>query len=269
MNRSQFHAMSSTLAAVMCSIQASCHPAAPPKAPPTAEVRAATTPEPTSAGPPLPADRLPTPEKAFEHVLFTKDVEIAEYGYWWHPEKLVPIKGGFALLMSWAEDSCHACQPTLGVAYFHPVDGHWRQYGLWENVYQDGWDGHFRNMEVIEVGQPDPTVAVHGGWFGEGCNVDAMGLVELTPEAPIMRIVRAPLGADNGGQTANPKYRIGYDAAISPLEGRPGLKIRYHGELARKRPVDATVVYSGSGQRWRPHPRIFKGDCANYWSDTE
>jgi hypothetical protein len=223
--------------------------------------------------PPAPAPQVPsqggfpTPDEAFKLVRFRTEVEVARYGYPWHPEKLVPIRGGFALLMSWAEDSCHACKPTLGVAYFHRRDGRWKPYGLWDNLYQDGWNGSFGDMEVIDIGQPNPTVAVHGGWFGEGCDVDGMGLVELAPDRPIMRVVRAPLGAGNGGQTSDPKYRMGYEATVSPLRGRPGLKIRYRGELERERQIDVTVIYTGPGRRWTAHPHIFKADCANYWMD--
>lgn len=249
-------------------IQSGCHPAGRPYGDTAARPTGAAA----SSSPPAPlltaASDLPTAEQAFRLVRFRTRIKPAEYGYPWRPEKIVPIRGGLALLMSWAEDTCHGCKPTLGVAYFHRSDKGWALTDVWEDVYQDGWNGQFAKLDMLDAGLPNPAVAVHGGWFGEGCDVDGLGLVELAPEGPTVRVVRAPLDSDNGGDTHDPARRMHIRATIIPLKDQPGLKIRYRGFLGRHRHVDTTVTYTGPGIPWTPQPQVFTGDCAEYWRDS-
>lgn len=247
-----FVALALAAVSVGCKPVAKIQPAAPHAA-------LKPAPKPVSRAP---AAEFPTLKEAF--ALAPDRARDKGWEYPLHADKLVPIKSGFALLMSGSEAACVACAPRLSVVYFHRQGDRWAPYHTWRNFYQDGWNGRFGQMDLIDVGQPNPTIAVHGGYFNQGCMVDAIGLIELAPSGPILRVDRAPMGSS--GADSDDIY---YDASITPLKGRPGLRIRYFGVLEHSKPIDTTVVYSGAGLRWRPHPGILKQDCAGWWKDAE
>lgn len=239
------------------------------KAPPKSASAPARTPAPVQPAavakrivlpPAIPAPPgFPTVEEAFR--LAPHEVDDSGWSEPLRGDGLIPTRGGFALLVRGAEDECHACSGTLNVVYFRRVDGRWAPYRQWADVYEGGgWGGNYE-VETIRLGRPNPTLKLSYSYGNGGDFGTYISILELTPARPILRIDEVQTDEDNSGAAETPEQACFIDSEIRPLRRGQGLAIHYTGARAGHVKVDAVVHYSGTGDRWRPHPRAFDLSC--------
>lgn len=210
-----------------------------------------------AAKPPL------TMDQAFDLVR-DRVVDQVDGEYYWVPASpawLEPIQGGVALVAAAGPLNCHMCRAEISVFYLRPSSEGWAVAGAWRKILEEGTWGKVGDIAPIDLGSGNPALSFTDGFMNEGCYLESLWVMELTPQRPIVRF-GAPLMSDNLGEYggADPRSFM-VEATVSRLSDRPGLQIRYKGNLPHSRPVDRTVRYAGPGDTWWAKPGEFTDHC--------
>lgn len=178
------------------------------------------------------------------------------------PVLFVSLGGGrYSLVMEGAPDECHGCEARVGIAYFAVApNGAARVTGVWPNLYEGGSTGHLSEETLLRLHGGRLAVKVEGGFSGQGWDDGDFAVIELTPSRPVLRLV-APYGVNNGAAGLPTTQNVSVEADLTPLKGRVGAAIRYHGYGVGHRRIERTVTYVEAGPgRWRPTTRPFDND---------
>jgi hypothetical protein len=251
------------------SVAAGCKDRPPSPAPPPAPPSSAQPIPPLPAESPTKAADLspsiaappgyPSVEQAF--ALVPRGVDDSGWRYPLQGDGLVPIKGGFALLVRGAEEDCHGCKGRLDIVYFDRTAHGWKARRRWTKVYEGGaWGGNF-SLEPFRLAGAGPAIQLSSGFMQGGRSDSYVSIVELTPARPILRLDEAPAGYENSGAAETADQACAIESRMTPLQAGQGVAIHYTGSRSHHVKVDALVRYFGKGDRWKAHPRPFDLDC--------
>ena len=159
---------------------------------------------------------------------------------------LIPVEGMLILVtdgFNLAETGTSS--GLVSVHYFQREGEHLRPVGAWPNLSQAGSNGRISGANLRRDLLQDPTLMVKGGWMGQGCSVDFVELIELTPQAPILR-ASVQTGYSWTGQDEDGNELPPTELSSTIIRTAKGFKVVYTGEVSR------TVEYVKRGDKYEP-----------------
>jgi hypothetical protein len=155
----------------------------------------------------------------------------------YRPARLIPLTGGVLALVSDAEtEPCRACFGALAVHYLRRDAGGFRVLGAWPallNGSSFGAPPRWTRRDDLFAG---PALEAVAGGAVQGCAVERVALVELTPERPLVRAEGVLTAYDGPEGVLRGAIRPGVRGRDF-LAGYPGLSVRYALSGARYVPV--------------------------------
>ncbi|CAN5404452.1 hypothetical protein BH10PSE1_BH10PSE1_35210 [soil metagenome] len=160
--------------------------------------------------------------------------------------KLIALGGDrYALISSGdLEDAAHVDAGALAIHYLKRTPTGFERTGSWPEFV---WDGSFGNAPLWEPRTDitaDPAILMTGGGTWQGYTCEWTSLIELTPQAPVMRTESFPTGYDSGGATMDPKDARTMTATVVPDQKGRSFIVRYSGART------ASVPYALTGNRY-------------------
>ena len=136
-------------------------------------------------------------------------------------------------------------QGMVSVHYFKLEGDRLRTVGGWPNLSQSGSNGRILGASLRRDLLQNPVLMVMGGGMQQGCGVEFVDLIELTPQAPILRASVQTgyswTGYDEDGNELPPT-----ELSSTIVRTSKGFKVVYTGEVSR------TVEYVKRGDKYVP-----------------
>ncbi len=159
---------------------------------------------------------------------------------------LIQLGERLALVSDGHEDNeTGVAQGLVSVHYFQREGEHLKAVGAWPNLSQTGSNGRISGASLRRDILQNPVLLVRGGGMQQGCGMAFVDLIELTPQAPILRASVQTgyswTGRDEDGNELPPT-----ELSSTIARTAKGFKVVYMGEVNR------TVEYVKRGDNYVP-----------------
>ena len=179
-------------------------------------------------------------------------VQVGESAYTYTPTEiegqtgLIQLGERLALVSDGHEDNeTGAAQGLVSVHYFQREGQRLQTVGSWPNLSQTGSNGRISGASLRRDLLQNPVLLVRGGGMQQGCGMAFVDLIELTPQAPILRATVQTsyswTGQDEDGNELPPT-----ELSSTIARAAKGFKVVYMGEVSR------TVEYVKRGDKYVP-----------------
>lgn len=159
---------------------------------------------------------------------------------------LIQLGDRLALVSDGREDNeTGAAQGLVSVHYFQREGEHLKAVGAWPNLSQTGSNGRISGASLRRDILQNPVLLVRGGGMQQGCSMDFVELIELTPQAPILR-ASVQTGYSWTGQDEDGNELPPTELSSTIARTSKGFKVVYTGEVSR------TVEYVKRGDKYVP-----------------
>lgn len=163
---------------------------------------------------------------------------------------LIQLGERLALVSDGQEDNETGAAPGLvSVHYFQREGERLKAVGAWPNLSQIGSNGRISGASLRRDILQNPVLLVRGDGMQQGCGMTFVDLIELTPQAPILRASVQTgyswTGQDEDGNELPPTELLSTIARTAQ-----GFKVVYTGEVSR------AVEYVKRGDKYVPTTSI-------------
>ncbi|QTC91012.1 hypothetical protein [Brevundimonas goettingensis] len=162
--------------------------------------------------------------------------------------KLVSLGGDQFAFVSQGKlsDAAHIDAGALSIHYLKRTGTGFERLGAWPEFRVDGTFGAPPEWTLRTDLTPAPALLTEAGGVWQGYACSWSGLIELTPEKPVVRVESFPVAYDDSGAKMDERDARAMQATVLPGDKGRSFVVRYAGD--RK----AEVTYALFGDRYAP-----------------